>query len=438
MDDFVRRRADGTTLSDAAATEALDVAAPMRSAPNPVVSPVRAFALDLDLDDDAGPLDGPSGPIFESGGPAFDVDLFKENLRDALAGNCAGYAFAINQGGKLARTGAGWFKQYADNPADNLDMGTKARMHVASVAKTLTATCVLKALHDRGLTVEAKVKDFLPSQWTVPGQLDYLTFKHVLAHRSGFSRNATLPSYDSVRSMVENMEDWTFDSATHPEFGNFAFGYDNRNYGLMRIALPYIACPQVMTGVEAQGWGDGDYHGAVDRATQDNYRFLMQHYVFNPLGLTGIRTRPDQTNPNRVMFYRFPNPNWTEAQDGGDKAWLAGGEGWVMSVRHLAKFLRFRRYSDAFLPAGLRAEMDDKRLGWLTAAGDHGTYLRHGGAYGGRRADGTVDLGSGPMRGTIMEFPYGVEVAVLVNSFYIDVDGSLDGAVKDAFDASFA
>jgi len=34
---------------------------------------------------------------FKSNGPSFDVDLFENNIRDALEGNVVGYSYVINQ-----------------------------------------------------------------------------------------------------------------------------------------------------------------------------------------------------------------------------------------------------------------------------------------------------------------------------------------------------
>lgn len=415
--------------------EALCLPLGRRPLPSPVLSPIAGFFFDFDSEDEPSSL--PSGPIFGSEGPSFDVNVFETNLSQALAGNCVGFAYAINMGGELARTGKGGSRQLRQNPADNVPMGTKSRMHIASVSKNLTATCVMKALDDMGLTVEANVADFLPSAWSVPAQLDFLKIKHLLTHRSGFNQSASDPHYSSLRDAVENLTNWSItNDASAPDYDNVASVYDNRNFGLFRLILPFMVCPQIMAGVEAQGWGDGDYHGAVDAATQDNYKFLMQHYVFSPLGMANMRCRHNQNNPDRVMFYMWPNPVWSQAQDGGDKSDEAGGEGWVMSVRQLAKYMRFRRYSTAFLPQTLRGQMDDERFGWRTIGGDHGTYLRHGGAYGGC-VNGNPVPGSGPLRASIMEFPINVEAAVLVNSFVTNCGTSLDAIVRDAFDDAY-
>ena len=116
-----------------------------------------------------------------------------------------------------------------------------------------------------------------------------------------------------------------------------------------------------------------------------------------------------------------------------------------MSARQLAKFLRFRRYSDAFLHPDLRDAMDDEGFGWGQTGGDHGAYLSHGGAYGGFLAsadngNGACVPGSGPVRTCIMQFHINVEVAVMVNSFVTGCSGpgtNLSRIVADAFDAAY-
>jgi CubicO group peptidase (beta-lactamase class C family) len=373
----------------------------------------------------------PSRPILNHGGRTFKSRTFAQNIRAALDGNCVGYGFAINRNGALARKGAGGFRQISTNAANNLNMGSGRRMHTASVTKTLTATAVIKAMADVGISATAKVRNYLPSAWDVHTDFNSLEISDLLLHRSGFNLAASDPHYATLRDTMENRTNR--DATLHPD----TFFYDNRNFALFRLILPYMVCPQIMANVEAEGWAAGDYHGAVDLATQDNYKFLMRHYVFNPLGMQRMDCRPDPENDSRTMCYLWPGPIPSVSQDGGDKSDEAGSEGWVMSARQLAKFLRMRRYSDSFLPPDLRAEMDDNdnQFGWLTIEGDEGTYLRHGGAYG-TCTGGTLGRGSGPLRTCIMQFPIQVEAAVMVNSF-VGACANLDRIVADAFDAAY-
>ncbi|MGB3246068.1 MAG: serine hydrolase domain-containing protein [Sulfitobacter sp.] len=406
--------------------EALVPPPPTRRTNGPVQAPGFVLTLGADL------LEGrfPDGPIFGSGGRAFAMNSFVDNIRDALDGNCVGYGFAINQAGVLARSGGGGSRQLANNPANNLKMSARRRMHTASVTKNITATAVMKAMTDRGVLPTARVRDFLPTQWAIPSELNNLRIRDLLTHESGFNTQGSDPHYTTLRDSVENLTNWNATIANAP--------YDNRNFGLFRLILPYMVCPQIMANVEAEGWSNQNYDTAVDQATQDYYKLLVRHYVFNPMGMRNMNCAPNSNNANRTMCYMWPNPSPSQAQDGGDKSDEAGGEGWVMSARQLAKYLRFRRYSDAFLPPVTRETMDDERFGWRTIQGDQGAYLEHGGAYGGL-LNGTCVSGSGPLRTQIMQFPINVEAAVMVNSFVTGCNSgpALDQILRNAFDAAF-
>jgi hypothetical protein len=54
-----------------------------------------------------------------------------------------------------------------------------------------------------------------------------------------------------------------------------------------------------MADVEAQAWSNGKYDTAVDQATQENYKILMRHYVFNPLG-----TQEPPSRDLRTVFFK--------------------------------------------------------------------------------------------------------------------------------------
>lgn len=374
----------------------------------------------------------PDGPIFGGGGRVFSLDAFASNIRDALDGNCVGYGFAINQAGTLARSGGGGSRQLKNNPANNLPMGARRRMHTASVTKNITATAVIKAMRDRDIEPTALISDFLPTQWNIHEEVAGVTLIDLLTHQSGLSTPSSDPHYATLRTTMETPGQVVASIPDNP--------YDNRNFGLFRLILPYMVCPQVMANVEAEGWSARNYDGAVDQATQDYYKLLVRHYVFNPIGMRNMNCAPNTNNAKRTMCYMWPNPSPAQAQDGGDKSDEAGGEGWVMSARQLAKYLRFRRYNTDFMPADARQMMDDNRYGWQTIQGDQGEYLEHGGADGGwdsiKRE--CVD-GSGPVRTQIMQFPIHVEAAITVNSFVSGCNNvpGLDRILADAFDAAF-
>ncbi|MEC8555570.1 MAG: hypothetical protein VXZ82_11245 [Planctomycetota bacterium] len=125
------------------------------------------------------------------------------------------------------------------------------------------------------------------------------------------------------------------------------------------------------------------------------------------------------------MFYDgFGDTN--PGQDGGDWTNRSGGAGWALSAVELTQYMAFRRYSNVILSDGQRDMMDMEGYRWQTNVGDHGTYLRHGGAFD----------ASYPPRALIMQFPncY-VEAVLLVNSHLQGT--TITAALRGAFDAAW-
>ncbi|NIP79482.1 MAG: serine hydrolase, partial [Gemmatimonadetes bacterium] len=99
-----------------------------------------------------------------AGGPTFDVDLFEQNIRDALDGETVGYAYAISEHGQLAASGANGFARTAVD--GQLAQSAGKRTNIASVTKTITAVAVLQLLERRGLTIDSDIDPWIPADWT--------------------------------------------------------------------------------------------------------------------------------------------------------------------------------------------------------------------------------------------------------------------------------
>ena len=362
---------------------------------------------------------GPDGgPKFKSGGPILSFDRFEEELRNRLDGNCAGYSFAFNLNGNLERSGAWGMRQNAtDSPNGNpLPQSEFERMHIASVAKNITASAVIRLLAMSGVSLNESIADYMPTLWDVNDDFQDVKFHHLLIHRSGFNTFGASTTYSSLQNSVAN--------GTDTGVANTG-AYDNRNFGLLRIALPYAVCPQVMMQHEIDGFFSNSYDETVDDKTSELFVWLCNEYVLEPAGILGAECRADSSDAWRTMFYDgFGDTN--PGQDGGDWTNRSGGAGWVLSAVELAQYMAFRRYSNVILSEGQREMMDTEGYGWQTTVGEHGTYLRHGGAFD----------ASGPLRAQIMQFPNcNVEAVLLVNS---DLQGTtVAAALRDAFDAAW-
>ena len=98
-------------------------------------------------------------------------------------------------------------------------------MHVASVSKTLTAIIVQRLLEENGLTPEATVAPYLPSNWVRGAGVETLTFKDFMTHRSGFGQKGAGNSYQSLRDAIAM------------DVGSTSKSYKNANFGLMRVLV---------------------------------------------------------------------------------------------------------------------------------------------------------------------------------------------------------
>jgi CubicO group peptidase (beta-lactamase class C family) len=332
---------------------------------------------------------------------ALDIGSMGQKLSAALAGNCVGYAATIRAGGTYSRVAGGLRRTSSDPPSR--PSSTSARVNVASVAKTITATAVLQLLHARGLKLGTNISGFLPSDWSQGPNIDTITLRELLTHTSGL-RNLDEPklpeTYDNLRKMIAkgvNLAD------------KVAF-YDNANYCLFRIIIPYLK---------------GGYAPPTkDKATHVSSAFLdyMNTRVFGPAGIGTVALKPSDTEP--TLCYPFPAAS-VKGIHFGDWTDQAGGAGYQLSSDDLAAFLVKLR-DGTLLPARPRAAMDRHLLGWQgQEAARHGSVHWHAGGF---------PLQPGALNTMLMSFTSGVEVGVEVNS---SMNGGILDRVIDAYRSSW-
>ena len=121
----------------------------------------------------------------------------------------------------------------------------------------------------------------------------------------------------------------------------------------------------------------------------------------------------------------------------GDWTKVGGGGGWYLSARELAQFLAYVRYSDKILTPATRKLMDENYLGWMAPDEwdlnyEHGAYLGHRGDLRWNKDDPAKRVG---MTSLILNYPNGVQVAVLVNS--LGTYGQIHTQLASAFDAAW-
>jgi len=273
-----------------------------------------------------------------------------------MTGQVPGFAYTINQNQIMYSMGV---RGFADE-ANRIPFTPVMRMHIASVSKTITAAAVLKILARKpGANIDSKISRYLPSGWVRGPNVDLLTFRHLLTHKSGFIQSGGNDEYGALRSMIEG-------GINKAALGNH-YEYKNANYSLFRVILPILAGKKDKSQIDAFG-------AAVF------YSWVIHEEIFKPMGI------PDafvfQLPDSPMKYYNCVSD---VTGGGGDYRMRSGAYGWHLSAFDLAAFMAHLRYNNDILAPVTRKQMDDGLLGWEnehgSANGEHGTYLYHSGGW---------------------------------------------------------
>jgi CubicO group peptidase (beta-lactamase class C family) len=376
----------------------------------------------------------------EDNAKSFDLNLFEQNIKKALDGQTIGYSYAVNVNGQLKKKGAyGYAVLSQDMPKEGIILDPKGvpqspekRMNIASVTKTITATTVVKILQDKlapgypTLTLDSKVAAFLPKHWTRGPGVANLTFKELLSQYSGMPVTLTIDGKESSGgTSVTWLKLWIEQGVTRPKS---EYKYINANLAIFRVIIPYL----LASDTQRKAYNDlgAKSDGDLNKELSKRYVESVNKLVFQPMGLFNASCKSEgDFLPTRFYNLETPKTNGTLT---GDWTEISGGGGWYLSAVDLARFLAYQRYDDNILTPASRKQMETSYLGWMPAGvwpvkGDFGVYYAHKG-----------DLFYGPsdarngMTSCIMNYPNGVQVALLVNS--LGAYKRADSLLVEAFD----
>lgn len=336
---------------------------------------------------------------------ALDIGQMGEKISKALAGNCVGYAATVSAGSRVPVAG-GLRRTAADSPSR--PSSTSARVNVASVAKPITAVAVLQLLAAKRLSINTKILAYLPSDWTKGPNVNTITFRELLTHTSGI-RNDQPETYANLKKLFAkgiNLADKlkTCDGSASGDC------YQNANYSLFRIIIPYLK--------------GGYVAPSTNKATHVSaaYMAYMNQKVFGPAGISTVSLKPASTEP--TLCYPFPAGS-VKGIDFGDWTNQAGGAGYHLSSDDLAAFLAKLR-DGTLLSAQSRNRMDKYMLGWRgNDPVRHGSVYSHGGGFPPQ---------PGALNTIVMSFTAGVQVGVEVNS---ETKVDIRQRVVDAYNTSW-
>jgi len=333
--------------------------------------------------------------------PFFSLDLYEQNIKDAFENEVIGYQYAIARNGQLMRTGAAGLARTSTDGPQTAQSATK-EMNIASTSKTITATVLIQLLEDRGVSVDSSISPWLPASWVKGPGINQLTFRDLLTHQSGLNHNnGGNYDLDSLRSYIQ-LGVVAAEKATYK--------YQNGNFALFRVAIPYLRYGAAGVDLLAAIWG---LFGSFEEVIAGLYIGTVYDYALNPTGVIQAKCKPNDAK--QTLLYRFPDDG-SEGFQNGDWTLLCGSGGWYMSSVELAGFMAFRRFSNVMMTPTARNLMDNGFLGWMSGGnydwpnGEHGLYRSHG---------GDLFYDPEPRRGLdacIIEYPNGVQTAILINS----------------------
>ncbi|MGI2902545.1 serine hydrolase domain-containing protein [Tolypothrix sp. VBCCA 56010] len=340
--------------------------------------------------------------------PKLNVDAFGKAIHNTLKDSVTGYMFELRQNGNLIYN---LIWNWAQTPADlRQGWSEDTRMHVASVSKFLTAVGLVKVLDSKNISYDSKIINYLPTYWSKGNNIDKITFRHLLTHRSGFSTGGSASDYTFMKSKV---------AAGVTQVGSY--DYENMNFGLCRILIPII---NGNLSKDAQFPTSSSQDVYWDAVTLSYYKSYMQANVFTPAGVNNVDFKPISSTKN-ALAYQFPHNN-NKGWDSGDLASVAGGAGWRLSTKELLNVMdHVRRRNTIIAPQKAQYILDNYFGIDEVANTPAGTIYSKNGYWGN---------GDGKTEQCVAYFlPNDMELVVFVNSPIGQSNFFLRGILKDTF-----
>lgn len=342
----------------------------------------------------AHPVTHPGPPPGPPLGPKqLDVNAFGQSLHAAMKDSVAGYAMQLRQHGTPIYTLEwNWAKYPNDGGAGwNMDR----RMHIASCSKMITAMAMTRTLNLKNMSYDAKILGWLPAYWAKGPNIDKITFRDLMTHRSGFNTGKSDSDFNFMRDNVASGV--TVHGTYH---------YQNMNFGLCRILIATINGNIAPSKIfPFPGFPGNTFNDLLwDFTTIAAYKQYMAQHVFAPAGVSGPSS--DHPDPD-ALAYKFPvnGGGWNS----GDLTAMLGGAGWHMSVDDLLAVMgQFRRGNGIMTKAQAQTMLDNGFGIDVIASTPLGTLYNKNGGWG---------AGSGESEQSLSYFlPQDMELVVLTNS----------------------
>jgi CubicO group peptidase (beta-lactamase class C family) len=294
-----------------------------------------------------------------------------KNIRKEIDGHAVGYSFFVGQYPKFFADGEA--RTLANGPA--IDFTSKTKITVASVSKIVTAIAAVRILDKNGVSIDAAIGPFLPSDWSPSNYVKNITFAQLLSHTSGIEDYGNVPpnNYETLKSFftqpVSNSSTTTCQPASveqpskpiNPNTmqANTRPCYSNYNFAIFRVLLPKVA-----------KFAEDANPFTRPQTLANQYVKLVQQNVFDLVGQKGVACRPPSQIPGSLTYsFAYNYPGTKTGYDWGDVSLICGAAGWYLSVEDIAKVLLSISAKDGKILSATAAKdqfvtMQTRKLGW--------------------------------------------------------------------------
>lgn len=265
---------------------------------------------------------------------AVDLDRFAQEIRNRLDPYVVGYSYAIAQNGAVVKHGANGDRR-TPTASNGLNAGwpftSETLNEMASTTKTVTLVAVLRALRDRGISVDSPVSPYLPASWARGPGMNTVTFRQILSHgKKPVVGNGMYKPGDCSTDFYGCLRDAVAGGMVEPA------GYDNIHYTIMRVILPFVLDPAGMAALFASANNDA-YKNAI---FSQQFRAYMQ-WILQQAGVSADFEYV--TSGSETIAYRYawgtPPSDETYNSTSSTDYLQAGSGGLKMKSTEFAKFL---------------------------------------------------------------------------------------------------
>ena len=289
--------------------------------------------------------------VLASNGPVCDGNQcvrpcqVAKNIHKELDGYVVGYSFFVGASPKLFGSYG-----YARTSTDGLaDFTPTTKITVASVSKLVTAIAAMRILQKNGVSLDAAIGPYLPSDWQVTNYVKNLTFAQLLGQRSGIKDYGNVANdYATLKQFYSQSVSNSTTTACDPKDANgnlvsVAMGqgftpnnmgwcYSNFNFSIFRILLPKVA-----------GFPEDSNQSTRPQTLADQYTKLIEQNSFELVGQKNVACKPP-AGSNYSFAYK--NPGTAKGYDWGDVSLTCGAAGWYLSAEDMGKILLSITFKD--------------------------------------------------------------------------------------------